>query len=137
MPTEEELLEDLASSDDRGLRDEELADLVDVEPSPARVTFSTQDLSIDGLVKRLNRKSMLVPQFKDQDDLVQVAGFQRGFVWSKAQMDRFIESLLLGYPVPGIFLVKQADDNRMLILDGQQRLVTLQRFYNGIHQGRE
>lgn len=137
MPTEEELLEDLANSDDRGLRDEELADLVDIEASPARVTFSTQDFSIDGLVKRLNRKSMLVPQFNEQDDLVKVAGFQRGFVWSKAQMDRFIESLLLGYPVPGLFLVKQADDNRMLILDGQQRLITLQHFYNGIHSGKE
>jgi len=138
MSTEQEdLLEHVAASDDRTLRDYELEDLIDVEPSPARVTFSTQDLSIDGLVKRLNRKSMLVPQFGGQDVLVQVPGFQRGFVWSKAQMDRFIESLLLGYPVPGIFLVKQANDNRMLILDGQQRLVTLQRFYNGIHDGRE
>jgi hypothetical protein len=137
MPSEEELLEEIASPDDRTLRDEELADLVDAEPSPARVTFTTQDLSVDGLVKRLNRKSMLVPQFGGQDDLVQVAGFQRGFVWSRAQMDRFIESLLLGYPVPGIFLVKQADDNRMLILDGQQRLITLQHFYDGLHEGRE
>lgn len=135
--SEQTLIEEVVDVDDRTLRDEELADLVDVEASPARVTFSTQDLSIDGLVKRLNRKSMLVPQFGGQDELVQVAGFQRGFVWSKAQMDRFIESLLLGYPVPGIFLVKQANDNRMLILDGQQRLVTLQRFYNGLHAGKE
>jgi hypothetical protein len=128
---------DARSPDDRTLRDDELEDLIDVEPTPARVTFSTQDLSIDGLVKRLNRGSMLVPQFSGHDVLVQVPGFQRGFVWSKAQMDRFIESLLLGYPVPGIFLVKQTTDNRMLILDGQQRLVTLQRFYNGIHEGKE
>ncbi len=35
-------------------------------------------------------------------------------------MDKFVESLLLGYPVPGIFLVKQEDDNRMLILDGSR-----------------
>lgn len=138
MAEDEALSElELAEPDDRALRDEELEDLIDVEPIPARVTFSTQDLSIDGLVKRLNRKSMLVPQFGGTDELVQVPGFQRGFVWSKAQMDRFIESLLLGYPVPGIFLVKQADDNRMLILDGQQRLLTLQRFYNGLHDGRE
>ncbi|MDQ0117939.1 hypothetical protein J2T22_001112 [Pseudarthrobacter defluvii] len=52
-------------------------------------------------------------------------------------MDRFIESLLLGYPVPGIFLVKQSSDNRMLVLDGQQRLITLQSFYEGLHAGRE
>jgi hypothetical protein len=89
---QDDLLEEIFSSDDRSLRDEELADLVDVEPSPARVTFTTQDLSIDGLVTRLNRKSMLVPQFGGQDELVQVPGFQRGFVGSRAQMDRFIES---------------------------------------------
>lgn len=137
MGIEETLLEDIASADDRALRDEELADLIDVDRSPARVTFSTQDLSVDGLVNRLDRKSMLVPQFGGKDELVQVPGFQRGFVWSRAQMDRFIESLLLGYPVPGIFLVKQADDNRMLILDGQQRLITLQHFYGGLHNGKE
>lgn len=138
MPDELEFqVVDLPDTDDRTLRSDELEDLIDVEPSPARVTFSTQDLSVDGLVQRLNRNSMLVPQFGGQDALVQVPGFQRGFVWTKAQMDRFIESLLLGYPVPGIFLVKQAEDNRMLILDGQQRLITLQRFYNGLHDGRE
>jgi len=134
---EDSPIENIAVSDDRTLRDEELLDLIEPEPSPARVTFTTQDMSIDALVKRLNRKSMLVPQFSGQDDLVQVPGFQRGFVWSKAQMDKFIESLLLGYPVPGIFLVKQEDDNRMLILDGQQRLITLQRFYRGLNEGNE
>jgi uncharacterized protein with ParB-like and HNH nuclease domain len=50
-------------------------------------------------------------------------------------MDRLVESLLLGYPVPGIFLVKQSVDNRMLVLDGQQRLITLQSFYEGLHAG--
>lgn len=118
--------------DDRTLRDEEFEDLIDPEPSPVRVTFSTQDLSVDALVKRLNRKSMLVPQFRGTDETVKMPGFQRGFVWTKAQMDRFIESLLLGYPIPGIFLVKQ-DDNRMLILDGQQRLITLQQFCDENH----
>jgi len=47
-------------------------------------------------------------------------------------MDRFIESLLLGYPIPGIFLVQQAD-KRYLVLDGQQRLRTLAAFYKGTH----
>jgi hypothetical protein len=47
-------------------------------------------------------------------------------------MDRFIESLLLGYPVPGIMLVQQ-NDRRYLVLDGQQRLRTLAFFYSGVH----
>jgi len=45
-------------------------------------------------------------------------------------MDRFVESLLLGFPIPGIFLVQQPDKT-LLVLDGQQRLGTLQRFYAG------
>jgi len=51
-------------------------------------------------------------------------------------MDRFIESLLLGLPVPGIFLVREKS-NVLLVLDGQQRLKTLQAFYDGVHLGRE
>ncbi len=51
-------------------------------------------------------------------------------------MDKFIESLLLGYPIPGIILVLQPD-KRYLVLDGQQRLRTLQAFYKGVHQDQE
>lgn len=121
--------------EDRVLSNEEMDDLLAEEEQPPEVTYSTQDFPVDALVKRLERRSMRIPQFGVDDPAHRVAGFQRGFVWSKAQMDRFIESLLLGYPVPGIFLVKQAD-NIMLILDGQQRLETLRRFYGGMHNER-
>ncbi|ACQ79756.1 protein of unknown function DUF262 [Beutenbergia cavernae DSM 12333] len=120
---------------DRTLSDFELEDLVDGDEAPPAVTYSTQDYPVDGLVKRLERGSMRVPQFGVDDPANATAGFQRGFVWTKGQMDRFIESLLLGYPVPGIFLVKQTD-NVMLVLDGQQRLETLRRFYAGTHNAR-
>lgn len=126
---EEELLS-------RSLSREEREDLEQKDESPISVTFATQDYPIDGLVKRLQSGAMLIPQFRGNDDRVKTAGFQRGFVWSKGQMDKFIESLLLGYPIPGIFLVKQHEDNRLLILDGQQRLETLRRFYAGVHEDR-
>jgi hypothetical protein len=51
-------------------------------------------------------------------------------------MDRFIESLLLGFPIPGIILVQQVD-KRYLVLDGQQRLRTLKAFYDGVHNKKE
>lgn len=121
---------------DRSLTHDELDDLVSKEETPVSVTFATQDFDVAGLVGRLQKESMLVPQFGGTDQRISTAGFQRGFVWTKAQMDRFIESLLLGYPVPGIFLIRQTD-NRMLVLDGQQRLVTLRRFYDGVHNGKE
>jgi len=64
--------------------------------------------------------------------------FQRSFVWSINQASRFIESLLLGLPVPGIFLSKEPETGKLLIIDGQQRLKTLQYFYQGVfHNGRE
>jgi len=91
---------------------------------------------VEGLVRRLIKSDILVPTFGHDDDRISSAGFQRGFVWTRPQMDRFIESLLLGYPIPGIFLVRQAD-RRYLVLDGQQRLRTLQHFYEGTFAGRE
>src|SRR5262249_53984864 len=54
--------------------------------------------------------------------------------WKKQQADRFIESLLLGLPVPGIFLVKE-ESGRHLVLDGHQRLQTLLRFYSNDWEG--
>lgn len=126
MQSENELL-------DRSLSTEEREDNEQKNETPASVTFATQDYPIDGLVKRMNSKAMVVPQFRGNDDRIYTAGFQRGFVWTKNQMDKFVESLLLGYPIPGIFLVKQPQDNRLLILDGQQRLETLRQFYSGVY----
>lgn len=119
--------------EDRVLTFDEMDDLLSSEEQPPEITYSTQDFPVDALVKRLDRGTMRIPQFGVDEPKNRVEGFQRGFVWNKAQMDRFIESLLLGYPVPGIFMVKQAD-NAMLVLDGQQRLETLRRFYAGIHE---
>jgi hypothetical protein len=133
--------DELAESDDLGandrvLTDEELEDLLAPEETATQVTFSSQDFDVAGLVRRIQTESMLIPRFGGGDDRVETAGFQRGFVWRRAQMDRFIESLLLGYPVPGIFLIKQTADNRMLVLDGQQRLLTLTAFFEGRHNNR-
>lgn len=83
------------------------------------------DYPVDGLVKRISRGDIYVPEF------------QRGFVWSHAQASRFVESLLLGLPVPGIFLFKEPDTQKLVVVDGQQRLRTLQMYYEGLIRGRE
>jgi hypothetical protein len=63
--------------------------------------------------------------------------FQRNFVWTIKHSSKFIESLLMGLPVPGIFLYKEAGTNRHLVIDGQQRLKTLQAFYDKKFGGQE
>lgn len=94
------------------------------------LSYYGTDFDVHGLVRRLNEAEILVPSFDPEVDTGSaVEGFQRRFVWKRYQMDRFIESLLLEYPVPGIFLVQQPD-KKFLVLDGQQRLRTLQQFYD-------
>ncbi|MGV9707136.1 DUF262 domain-containing protein [Streptomyces sp. NPDC003483] len=115
---------------------EEQEDLAAAEHEAEPVTYTGTDFDVEGLVRRLKRGDIVIPTFGHGDDSLEVAGFQRGFVWRRPQMDRFIESLLMGYPIPGIMLVQQAD-RRYLVLDGQQRLRTLGAFYAGIHAGRE
>jgi hypothetical protein len=66
-----------------------------------------------------------------------VPPFQRSLVWSVRQASRFVESLLMGLPVPGIFVFREAQTNRHLIIDGQQRLRSLQSFYAGVFRGKE
>jgi hypothetical protein len=92
---------------------------------------------VDGLVKRVQEGDIVIPSFSLQPEEGQTTvGFQREFVWSKLQADRFIESLLLGLPVPSIFLVKEPN-GKFLVLDGQQRLRTLENFYSGVFRESE
>ncbi|MGW4693460.1 DUF262 domain-containing protein [Kitasatospora cineracea] len=108
----------------------------DIESEPIHaddaLRYFGADFDVDGLVKRLDNGTFIIPTFEPlaDDDIAGFEGFQRGLVWKKKQMDRFIESILLGYPVPGIFLV-ELTDRRYLVLDGQQRLTTLQAFKHG------
>lgn len=116
---------------------EDLNELDEVAPLHYGITSYGADFPVDGLVKRMDAGDIVVPTFDPDigDSDLEIVGFQRDFVWSKSQADRFIESLLLGFPVPGIFLV-QGSDGVLLVLDGQQRLRTIQAFYRGIFRER-
>ncbi|WP_139810131.1 DUF262 domain-containing protein [Sphingomonas azotifigens] len=58
---------------------------------------------------------------------VKIPGFQRNFVWDKQRSSKLIESLILGIPVPQLFLYEQAR-NKFLVIDGQQRLMSIYYF---------
>ena len=59
---------------------------------------------------------------------------QRKYVWSRVEASRFIDSILLGLPVPSVFFAKEADET-MLIIDGFQRIMTVSDFVNGTFSG--
>jgi hypothetical protein len=83
------------------------------------------DYTVDSLVKRMKGGAFKIPDF------------QRRFVWTLKHSSKFIESLLMGLPVPGIFLYKEAETNEHLVIDGQQRLRTLEMFYDGMFGDKE
>lgn len=100
--------------------DELLSEDEDVIPFKYSITSYGVDYPVDGLVSRIRNGDIAIPSF------------QRGYVWSLKEASRFIESLLLGLPVPSIFLSKEPDTQKLLVIDGQQRLLTLMHFYEGL-----
>ncbi len=118
-------------SNDMELSEEEKAEFKDLVPVRGRITYSSASLDIAGLVRRLENGDIVIPQIGKSGDGLEVTPFQRGFVWTKQQMDSFVESMLLGYPTPSLFFVNQGD-GKMVVLDGQQRLETLRLFCNGL-----
>lgn len=90
-----------------------------VAPSRYDITSYGIDFDVDGLVRRINKGDVYIPEF------------QREFVWKMPESSRFIESLLLGLPVPGIFLAQDQETGKLLVIDGQQRLLSLKYFFDG------
>ena len=98
---------------------DDLDEVHEVLPTKFSITSFGADFLVDGVVKRLNAGDIVIPSYKKPSAEGQsTVGFQRDFVWDKWQSDRFVESLLLGLPVPGIFLVKEPNEKH-LVLDGK------------------
>lgn len=105
--------QDFSVEDDSSI-DEEVA------PQTYEISSYGADYDVEGLVKRLTRKDVIIPDF------------QRAYVWNQDEASRLVESLLLGLPVPGVFLAKERSTNKLLVIDGQQRLKSLKLFFDGV-----
>lgn len=132
VPTDDQTVkpaEDVDEVVDESLEDDE--GLFHMQESA--LTYFGADFDVRGLVHRLDDGDIVIPRFDpDESDGASLDGFQRRPVWNKTRMEKFIESLLLGWPVPSIFMVLDSDQ-RYLVLDGQQRLTAIQRFYDGYY----
>jgi hypothetical protein len=110
MQEEEQPLEEIPS-------EEEDRDSVPV--SYEIVTYPA-DFTLEGLVNKFNKGA------------IEIRGFQRKFVWTIKQSSRLIESFLLGLPVPAIFLFTDPKTNKQIVVDGQQRLMSIIYFFEGL-----
>jgi uncharacterized protein with ParB-like and HNH nuclease domain len=59
-----------------------------------------------------------------ESGLFKIPGFQRNYVWEIKRASKLIESIIIGLPIPQVFLYEEARNN-YLVIDGQQRLLTL------------
>jgi len=59
--------------------------------------------------------------------VVKIPAIQRNFVWDIKKSSKLVESLILGHPVPQIFLYEESR-NLFSVIDGQQRLMSIYYF---------
>jgi uncharacterized protein with ParB-like and HNH nuclease domain len=63
----------------------------------------------------------------DNREIIIDPEFQRLFRWNNSQKSKLIESLLLGIPLPSIFVFEK-DDGSWELIDGLQRISTILEF---------
>lgn len=87
--------------------EEDEADIIQYE-----ISYYPADITLKGYYDKWLAGQLKVPEF------------QRNYVWDRVKASKLIESFLFGLPVPGVFLYKQRRTNRLMVIDGQQRIMT-------------
>jgi Protein of unknown function DUF262 len=104
----------LSDGTDRWL-DEGAAPEEDTQVDEYDLTSSPNDFNISTIYNFIDSGAVKIP------------GFQRNYVWDIKRASKLIESLIIGLPVPQVFLYEEAR-NSFLVIDGQQRLMTIYYF---------
>lgn len=91
------------------------------------VEYQTKEFTVELLVQKYR------DGLGDDENEIFVPAYQRMFVWGTERQSKFIESVLLGLPVPYIFIANlekdiAEDEGRAEVVDGSQRIRTLAAF---------
>ncbi len=90
-----------------------------IDESSKRIDFYVTEYTVELLAQKMRKKDFVIP------------AYQREFTWPPERKSRFIESLLMGLPIPFLFFWERPDDGRLEIVDGSQRLRTIEEFVLG------
>lgn len=86
-----------------------------IEEASSRIDSYIVEYNIEILALKMEQEEYLVPEY------------QREFTWEIKRKSRFIESLIMGLPIPFIFFWEN-NDGKLEIVDGSQRLRTIHEF---------
>jgi len=117
LPKRAKIEEDLSTED--GIEEEiiESSETISDPFDPTLIRVERTNPTIELLTKRINRNEInLSPDFQ-----------RKGGIWTDEAQSRLIESILIRIPLPA-FYVDATDEGNWLVVDGLQRLSTLQRF---------
>jgi len=92
------------------------------DTSENNISFSEYDISASP-----NDFNLLTLNSFIGSGIVEIPGFQRNYIWDIRRASKLIESILIGIPIPQIFLY-EASKNKFLVIDGQQRYMTIYYF---------
>ncbi|MBE9126214.1 MULTISPECIES: DUF262 domain-containing protein [unclassified Coleofasciculus] len=92
------------------------------------VDYDTKEYPVEILVQKY------IDGRDDDTNELFIPDYQREMAWDETRQSKFIESVLLGLPIPYIFVADIYDEvndlGRLEIVDGTQRIRTLARFLN-------
>ena len=99
-------------------RDPSQEDESDVVGSSVGAVLTSTDWTTETILTQLRRGNIeLSPRF------------QRREAWTNKRKSAFIESIILGLPIPQLVLAERQDQRgTFLVIDGKQRLIALRRF---------
>lgn len=83
--------------------------------------FSVKEYDVTSVPNDFNIRTIY--DFVDSG-VVTMPGFQRNYVWDQKRASKLIESLIIGLPIPQIFLYEESR-NKFSVIDGQQRLMSI------------
>lgn len=126
MDTEDPMPEDkFDSSEPYNEQEEDISGLDKLDISSMAV--SGADWTADTIVNQIHKGNILLSPH-----------FQRRDAWNAKMKSRFIESLFLGLPIPQIILAEKKDKKgTYIVIDGKQRLLSLQQFVEGDEDGKK
>lgn len=90
----------------------------EIKDRSKRIAYTVLDYSVEHLVRKYEEEEHYVPEY------------QREYTWELPRRVKFIESLLLGLPIPPLFFGSHPDTEKLEIIDGSQRIRTLTDFKN-------
>jgi hypothetical protein len=98
------------------------------------VRYDIRELTIEIIINKYIKGLEYQEDDESQDktkfrNVLFIPEYQRDFTWNDGRQSRFIESVLLGLPIPLVF-VAENKDSAWEIVDGSQRIRTLESFYN-------